>query len=88
MSALFSPRSNALFRLVLVLLVAGAVGSVAGAMVYWRTPYGTGQQQQVAQPIQFDHRHHVKDDLIDCRYCHYDRRARRRAPASRPPSCA
>jgi hypothetical protein len=70
MSALFSPRSNALFRLVLVLLVAGAAGSVAGAMVYWRTPYGTGQQQMVAQPVQFDHRHHVKDDLIDCRYCH------------------
>ncbi|HET6439117.1 MAG TPA: cytochrome c3 family protein [Anaeromyxobacter sp.] len=70
MSALFSPRSNALFRLVLVLLVAGAVGSVALPMVYWRTPYGTGQQDQVAQPIQFDHRHHVIDDRIDCRYCH------------------
>ncbi|MGC3997746.1 MAG: cytochrome c3 family protein [Anaeromyxobacter sp.] len=70
MSALFSPRSNALFRFVLVFLVAGAGGTVAGAMVYWRTPYGTGQQEQVAQPVQFDHRHHVKDDLIDCRYCH------------------
>jgi len=70
MTALFSPRSNALFRLVLVLLLAGAAGSVAAAMVYWRTPYGTGQQQQVAQPIQFDHRHHIKDDQIDCRYCH------------------
>jgi hypothetical protein len=70
MSALFSPRSNALFRLVLVLLALGATGSVTAAMVYWRTPYGTGQQVQVAQPVQFDHRHHVKDDLIDCRYCH------------------
>jgi hypothetical protein len=70
MSALFSPRSDALFRLVLVLLVAGAGGTVAAAMVYWRTPFGTGQQEQVVQPIPFDHRHHVKDDLIDCRYCH------------------
>lgn len=24
------------------------------------------------QPIQFDHRHHVVDDGIDCLYCHFD----------------
>jgi hypothetical protein len=24
----------------------------------------------VEQPVQFSHRHHVKDDGIDCRYCH------------------
>jgi hypothetical protein len=70
MSALFSPRSNALFRLVLVVLVAGAAGTVGALMLYWRTPYGTDQFTEVAQPIQFDHRHHVQDDLIDCRYCH------------------
>jgi len=70
MSALFSRRSNALFKAVLVLLVAGAAGTVSALMIYWRTPYGTGQQEQVAQPVQFDHRHHIQDDLIDCRYCH------------------
>ncbi len=70
MSALFSPRSNAIFRLVLVVLVGGAAGTVATLMGYWRVPYGTGQFDQVAQPVQFDHRHHVQDDLIDCRYCH------------------
>jgi hypothetical protein len=70
MSALFSPRSNAVFRSVLVILIGGAAGTVGGLMLYWRTPFGTGQQQQVEQPVQFDHRHHIKDDLIDCRYCH------------------
>jgi hypothetical protein len=25
--------------------------------------------------VQFDHRHHVQDDLIDCRYCHTSARA-------------
>jgi hypothetical protein len=70
MSALFSRRSNALFKAVLVLLVAGAAGTVSALIIYWRTPYGTGQQEQVAQPVQFDHRHHIQDDLIDCRYCH------------------
>jgi hypothetical protein len=54
----------------LVVLASGAAGSVGGLMLYWRTPFGTGQQEQVAQPVQFDHRHHVQDDLIDCRYCH------------------
>jgi hypothetical protein len=70
MSALFPPRSNAIFRWVLVVLVAGAAGTVGAAMLYWRTPYGTSQFEEIQQPVQFDHRHHVKDDLIDCRYCH------------------
>jgi len=70
MSALFTPKANAIFKGVLVLLVAGAGGTVGALMLYPRIPYGTGQQEQVAQPIQFDHRHHVVDDLIDCRYCH------------------
>ncbi len=70
MSALFSPRSNRVFRLVIAILALGAVGSIGGLMLYARVPIGTGQQVQVGQPIQFDHRHHVKDDLIDCRYCH------------------
>ena len=70
MTALFSPRSNRIFQLVVALLALGAVGSIAGLMLYARVPIGTGQQVQVGQPVQFDHRHHVKDDLIDCRYCH------------------
>jgi Cytochrome c7 and related cytochrome c len=70
MSALFTPRANAVFKLVLVLLVGGGAGTVGALMLYARIPYGTGQQEQVAQPVQFDHRHHVVDDLIDCRYCH------------------
>jgi hypothetical protein len=39
-------------------------------MVWARVPAGTGQQDEVAQPVQFDHRHHVVDDGLDCRYCH------------------
>jgi NAD-dependent SIR2 family protein deacetylase len=70
MSALFSPKADAVFKAVLILLVAGAGGTVAALMTYPRIPYGTGQQDQVLQPIQFDHRHHVVDDLIDCKYCH------------------
>ena len=70
MSALFTPRANALFVAVLVVLAGGAVATLGGLMLFQRIPYGTGQQQQVVQPVQFDHRHHVQDDMIDCRYCH------------------
>ena len=70
MSALFKPKANAIFKAVLVLLAAGGAGTVGALMLYPRTPFGTGQQDQVSQPVQFDHRHHVVDDLIDCKYCH------------------
>ena len=70
MTALFTPRSNGLFRLALVVLAAGGAASIGAFMLYWRTPFGTSAQEIVAQPVQFDHRHHVQDDLIDCKYCH------------------
>ena len=40
------------------------------AIAWARTPYATGEQQPVDQPIPFDHRHHYRDDGIDCLYCH------------------
>jgi len=70
MSALFSPKSDGTFRLVLAVVLLGAAGTIGGLMLFQRTPYGTGQAHEITQPVQFDHRHHVKDDLIDCRYCH------------------
>jgi NAD-dependent SIR2 family protein deacetylase len=85
MSALFTPKANAIFKGVLVVLALGTAGTVSAFMVYVRIPYGLGQQEQVAQPIQFDHRHHVVDDLIDCRYCH---QTVERAPSAGIPSTA
>jgi hypothetical protein len=70
MSALFRPRSDTIFRLVLFLLVIGGAATITWFMVYARTPYGQRRQDPVIQPIQFDHRHHIVDDGIDCRYCH------------------
>ena len=51
-------------------------------MLYARTPYARGMQDPIEQPIQFDHRHHTRDEGIDCRYCHNTVDGRRR-PASR-----
>jgi hypothetical protein len=39
-------------------------------MLLVRSPYATGQNNPMTQPIKFDHRHHVRDDGIDCHYCH------------------
>lgn len=41
-------------------------------MAWVRSPLHTDIGNARDQPIQFDHRHHVRDDGIDCQYCHYD----------------
>jgi Cytochrome c7 and related cytochrome c len=58
------------YRLVLLLLVGGAAAAVIGPMTYVRTPYNTNQFETYDQPVEFDHRHHVRDDGIQCVYCH------------------
>jgi hypothetical protein len=70
MPALFRPSSNTTMRVALAVIGVAIIGLVAAPMIYVRTPDGTGQYDAVDQPVQFDHRHHVQDDGIDCRYCH------------------
>lgn len=54
-----------------------------GLMLYVRSPLQRGMELPIEQPIQFDHRHHVRDDGIDCLYCHHDAR---RSPHAGVPS--
>lgn len=70
MAALFPQWSNTAIRLGLLALLGGVLSIPVGAITYLRTPFGTGQYFPPDQPVQFDHRHHVRDDGIDCRYCH------------------
>lgn len=70
MAALFSPVADALLRSVLLAAVLGALTLVAALMLYARTPYNLSEAYAVEQPVAFDHRHHVRDDGIECRYCH------------------
>jgi len=47
--------------------------SIPAALWAWeRTPYVAGHDTPLNQPVKFDHRHHVRDDGIACRYCHAD----------------
>jgi hypothetical protein len=55
-------------------LAAGAIALVGLPillMIFARSPYFTGQDDPVMQPVKFDHRHHVRDDGVACLYCHY-----------------
>jgi hypothetical protein len=70
MAQLFPAWSDTALRLALLAISGGAIAIVVGPMIFVRTPYHTGQRYPVDQPVQFDHRHHVADDGIDCRYCH------------------
>jgi hypothetical protein len=81
---LFTPASDTIFRIVLVLVLVGVAGAIALALTYVRSPLFTGQNEPISQPIQFDHRHHVGDDGIDCGLCHST--ADRAASAGYPPT--
>lgn len=68
--ALFPRWTNTGVRLLLPALLLTLVSIPAALMVYARTPYSTHQGFPIDQPVEFDHRHHVVDDEIDCVYCH------------------
>lgn len=68
--AIFQPWSNAVVRAGLLGALAAAIGAPLALMGWVRTQYARGQNVPVVQPVPFDHRHHVVDDDIDCRYCH------------------
>jgi hypothetical protein len=70
MASLFRPKHNTLAKLSLLVVAGGAAGGVGGLLFYVRSPVARGMQDPVEQPIQFDHRHHTRDEGIDCRFCH------------------
>jgi len=84
MAALFRPRANVVFATVLAAVAALVAGAPTAAWIWMRTPYATGQHAPPPQPVPFDHRHHVRDDAIDCRYCHFA--AERSPTAGIPPT--
>lgn len=70
MSALFPKHYNTLARVSLAVAALVPAVAIGGLMLYVRTPFGYGTNEPYEQPVQFDHRHHVKDLGLDCRYCH------------------
>lgn len=69
-SPIYPPWANTVYRSAIAALVLGVASLVVAPMLYARTPYNTSQFVPWEQPVEFDHRHHVRDDGIDCLYCH------------------
>ncbi len=70
MAALFPPSANGLYRAALVLIFIALNVAIWGPMIWIRTAYASKEDEAIEQPIEFDHRHHYRDDGIDCVYCH------------------
>jgi hypothetical protein len=68
--ALFSRSANVIYRGVAAAIALGVIAAICAPMIYIRTQYAGDQDDAIEQPIEFDHRHHVRDDGIDCVYCH------------------
>ncbi len=84
MRPLFQPWSDTVFRLALTGAVATAVAVPDGDDALGPHSLCHQQDEPVVQPIAFDHRYHVRDDGIDCLYCHYE--ATRSPYAGAPPT--
>lgn len=70
MPQLFRRSANTVAKVSIVggILLLGAV--ISFAYIIDRGPWMTFVGVTKDQPIMFSHKHHVKDDGIDCRYCH------------------
>lgn len=70
MAQIFHRSTNTLARV----SIFGALGFVVILLgvfaVLDRSPYSTGQDVVLMQPVPFSHSHHVAGLGIDCRYCH------------------
>lgn len=70
MAAVFPPWSNTAIRVGIAVVFLGAASAIAAPMIYVRSTWNTTLGEALPQPVQFDHRHHVQDAAIDCRFCH------------------
>jgi hypothetical protein len=70
MPQLFRPSSNTIAKVSIATVVLLAASTLAVAYIMDRGPWTTSVHVAPEQPIPFSHKHHVKDDGIDCRYCH------------------
>jgi cytochrome c7-like protein len=70
MAQLFPRSYNAYAKVALFAVVLAAGTTLAAAYMMDRGNWITTVNSAPEQPIPFSHKHHVKDDGIDCRYCH------------------
>jgi hypothetical protein len=70
MPQLFRPRSNAIAKLSLILILGVPSALFLIFEIYLWSSYETEVGVPISQPVPFSHKHHVSELGIDCRYCH------------------
>src|SRR5207302_3693730 len=70
MAQIFGKASNSVARVTLLVIFFGFFGFWGVVYAVYRSPYTTGVDVPLAQPIPFSHQHHVAGLGLDCRYCH------------------
>jgi hypothetical protein len=70
MPQIFRPYADTLMRVALLSIVILPIAFVAGAYAVMWSPYITGENITLEQPVPFSHQHHVGMLGLDCRYCH------------------
>jgi hypothetical protein len=70
MAQLFPPSANTIAKVSIAAVVLLAGCTLAAAYIIDRGAWNTSVRVAPEQPIPFSHKHHVKDDGLDCRYCH------------------
>ena len=70
MPQLFRPSSNTIAKVSIAAVVLLLGSTLAVGYIMDRGHWITSVREAPEQPIPFSHKHHVKDDGIDCRYCH------------------
>jgi len=70
MNQIFHPSMNTVARVSIIGGVLLVTVLAAGWYFFVRSPFMTGVNIAVEQPIPFSHQHHVDEVGIECRYCH------------------
>lgn len=71
MPQVFSPGTNSLARVTCVSVPVVILGALWWIGAINRSDYMTGVGEARQQPVPFSHQHHVVENGIDCRYCHW-----------------
>ena len=70
MPQIFHASTNTISRVSIFGALFFALVLLFVVYMIFRSPYVTGVNVVVDQPIPFSHEHHVRGLGIDCRYCH------------------
>ncbi len=72
MPQIFHKNSNYQVKTAIVAIVLLANAAFAAVFIWYKSGTVSGQGNQIVQPVQFTHEHHVGGLGLDCRYCHFN----------------